>query len=86
MGHIRADQHEPICLRGGAGTQRGAWQPSEGGACWTLVCSADDALIQFLNSVLHLGYADREYPAAKQEKNPQIYMLGGLHQFLFSPV
>lgn len=58
------------------GPQRGAWQPCGGGGCWTLVCSADDALIQFPTSVLHLGYADREYPAAKQEKNPQICMLG----------
>lgn len=50
------------------------------------MCSADDALIQFPNSVMHLGYADREYPAAKQEKNPQICMLGGLHRLLFSRV
>lgn len=45
------------------------------------MCSADDALIQFPNSTLHLGYADREYPAAKQEKKSP-----DLHAWGFAPV
>lgn len=60
--------------------QRGAQQPCRGEGCWTLVRSADDALIQFPNSILRLGYSDREYPAAKQKKSPNLHVRG------FAPV
>lgn len=60
--------------------RRGARQLYGGEGCWTLVRSADDALIQFPNSILHLGYADREYPAAKQKKSPNLHVQG------FAPV
>lgn len=88
MGHVRADQHfgwlglhanQSACERVRE-PWRGAQQPRRREGCRTLMRSADDALIQFPNSILHLGYADREHPAAKQKKSPN------LHVRVFAPV
>jgi len=53
---------------------------AEGKDAGRLCIQQIDALIQFPNRILHLGYADREHPAGEQKKSPNLHVRG------FAPV